>query len=153
SLFGASVTFTVTAVDAVDGPVTPICTPASGSTFHLGTTTVSCTARDSANNTVTRTFKVTVVDTTGPVIAIFQPTLPVIWPPNNKLIPEILIAVATDAVDPLPTCRITSITSNEPVGSQPDWTFFGLLFAVRAERLGTGHGRIYTINGECRDVF
>ena len=37
------------------------CTPASGSTFALGTTTVNCTASDAAGNTGTASFNVTVV--------------------------------------------------------------------------------------------
>jgi hypothetical protein len=42
---------------------TVTCVPASGSTFPEGTTTVTCTATDIANNTATCTFTVTV--TTG----------------------------------------------------------------------------------------
>src|SRR4029077_8822515 len=39
---------------------------ASGSTFALGTTTVSFTAKDAAGNTKTGTFTVVVKDTTAP---------------------------------------------------------------------------------------
>ena len=60
SAIGASVSFVATATDAVDGAVTPVCTPASGSTFAIGTTTVTCTATDAALNTVSRSFTVTV---------------------------------------------------------------------------------------------
>jgi len=45
---GAVVTYTATATDLVDGTVTVICTPASGSTFALGPTTVTCNAQDKA---------------------------------------------------------------------------------------------------------
>jgi hypothetical protein len=59
---GATVTFTATATDIVDGPVVPVCTPASGSLFAPGTTTVSCTATDAHHNaSAAKTFKVTVV--------------------------------------------------------------------------------------------
>ena len=45
------------------------CSPASGSTFALGTTTVDCDAEDAAGNNAAPThFDVTVVDTTAPVI-------------------------------------------------------------------------------------
>jgi hypothetical protein len=40
----------------------------SGSKFALGSTTVTCTATDAANNTASAIFKVTVVDTTAPTI-------------------------------------------------------------------------------------
>lgn len=67
---GAAVAYAASATDAVDGPVTPTCTPPSGSTFPLGTTTVSCTARDGAGNTATRTFRVIVRDTTPPTLTL-----------------------------------------------------------------------------------
>ena len=69
---GVIVSYTVpTATDLVDGSVAATCTPASGSTFPLGDTTVTCTATDAAGNTATSTFKVTVVvDTTPPIITL-----------------------------------------------------------------------------------
>src|SRR4030095_4687288 len=42
----------------------------SGSTFALGTTAVTATATDAAGNTATRTFNVTVRDTTKPVLTV-----------------------------------------------------------------------------------
>jgi hypothetical protein len=65
---GAPVSFTPTAQDAVDGELTPGCTPVSGSVFPLGTTTVTCTATDSAAHVVTGTFTVTVTDSEAPVL-------------------------------------------------------------------------------------
>ena len=62
SASGAVVTYTASAADAVDGPITPSCLPASGSTFALGTTTVNCSATDAAGNTASGSFTVTVVD-------------------------------------------------------------------------------------------
>ena len=44
------------------------CSPASGSTFAIGTTTVNCNARDSAGNTASSSFTVTITDLTAPVI-------------------------------------------------------------------------------------
>ena len=68
---GATVTYTTpTATDVVGGAITPTCTPASGSTFPLGTSTVTCTATDSHGNTGTATFQVTVEDTTAPVLVV-----------------------------------------------------------------------------------
>lgn len=65
---GAAVTYTATATDAVDGPRPVTCSPASGSTFPPGVTTVNCSASDLSGNTATGSFSVTVVDTTPPVI-------------------------------------------------------------------------------------
>src|SRR4029077_3355617 len=41
--------------------VSATCTPASGSTFPLGTTTVSCTTSDSAGRTASASFTVTLI--------------------------------------------------------------------------------------------
>ena len=57
---GANVAFDISATDVVDGPVTPTVSPASGSLFRIGTTTVTVTATDSSGNSATRTFNVTV---------------------------------------------------------------------------------------------
>jgi hypothetical protein len=56
----AVVTYTASATDLVDGSLTPTCTPASGSTFSAGTTTVTCTSTDAHGNKATGSFTVTV---------------------------------------------------------------------------------------------
>jgi hypothetical protein len=64
---GAKVAYgDVSAVDIVDGPMNPSCSKASDTVFALGTTTVTCSAIDAANNKGTNSFTVTVVDTTKP---------------------------------------------------------------------------------------
>ena len=71
---GASASFTASATDAlsgVDGETS--CIPASGSTFPMGPTSVSCTATDAAGNTGTAAFTVNVVDSTGPVVTYAGP--------------------------------------------------------------------------------
>lgn len=61
SAAGAVVTYTSpTASDLVDGSVPVDCAPASGSTFPLGTTTVTCTATDAHSNTAQTSFHVVV---------------------------------------------------------------------------------------------
>ena len=59
---GTTVDYTTpTATDNVDiGSVPVSCNPASGSIFPVGTTTVTCRATDTAGNTATATFTVTV---------------------------------------------------------------------------------------------
>lgn len=67
---GAEVTYDApTYTDAVSGPGTAACAPASGSLFALGATTVVCSATDTAGNAASSTFTVLVYDTTAPVIA------------------------------------------------------------------------------------
>jgi len=68
-------------------------------------------------------------------------------------------ATATDACSSsAPVCQITGISSNEPVNglgdgdTAPDWQITGPLTAsLRAERSGTGTGRIYTVQVTCTD--
>jgi hypothetical protein len=60
SATGTPVTFTASALDNVDGPVTVTCSPASGSPFPLGASTVTCSAIDAAGNPATASFTVTV---------------------------------------------------------------------------------------------
>jgi hypothetical protein len=66
---GASVEYALpTAQDDRDGPVAVSCLP--GSVFPMGTTTVRCTATDRAGNTAEAILRVTVVDTTPPVLTV-----------------------------------------------------------------------------------
>lgn len=52
------------------GPVGIACTPASGSTFPMGVTTVRCSATDRFDNTATGSFTVTLGDATAPVLSV-----------------------------------------------------------------------------------
>ena len=62
--------------DSVDGDLPSICVPADGSTFYLGTTTVTCTKTDSSGNIADEvTFVVTVIDTTSPVFSATSPAM------------------------------------------------------------------------------
>lgn len=69
---GAAVSYNTPATsDIVDGTGTASCLPASGSTFALGTTTVTCNASDKAgNNATATTFSVLVEDTTPPSLTL-----------------------------------------------------------------------------------
>lgn len=72
---GAAVNLGATALDNVDGPLTPTCVPASGSTFSINPTTpgvhsVTCSATDAAGNTGSDTATITIVDTTPPVLTL-----------------------------------------------------------------------------------
>jgi hypothetical protein len=64
----AIVTFTTPTGSDNCGSPTVVCSPASGSTFPKGTTTVTCTATDGGSNTASCNFTVTVNDTIAPTI-------------------------------------------------------------------------------------
>ncbi|HWC13433.1 MAG TPA: HYR domain-containing protein [Actinomycetota bacterium] len=58
---GTTVTYSATAVDAVTGAAAVTCDPASGSSFPIGSTTVTCAGTDLSGNVATGSFLVTVV--------------------------------------------------------------------------------------------
>jgi hypothetical protein len=64
----AVVNFTIPAATDNCSGVTVMCSPSSGSTFPKGTTTVSCTATDTAGNQAACSFTVTVQDAQPPRI-------------------------------------------------------------------------------------
>jgi hypothetical protein len=57
---GAVVTYSATALDSADSPLSPVCAPASGKLFPVGTTTVRCTATDKLGFRSSTSFPVVV---------------------------------------------------------------------------------------------
>ena len=57
---GSIIHFTVSAYDSIDGSIYPTCDYASGDTFAVGSTTVTCNAIDNAGNTGSNSFTVTI---------------------------------------------------------------------------------------------
>lgn len=95
-----------TAADLVDGSVPVTCSPASGSTFPLGTTTVICSATDSRGNKATGTFRVLVQDTTPPTLT--QPAeVEVQASTPSGAVVNYPLPQGKDAVDPAPVVTCT----------------------------------------------
>jgi hypothetical protein len=94
---GAPVSFNATASDLVDGNVSVDCTPNSGSTFPIATTTVNCSATDNAGNTANGSFTVKVQDTTGPVLSL--PANITKQATSNSQVTVNFTATANDLVD------------------------------------------------------
>lgn len=124
SAAGAVVTFTAMAVDPVDGVIPVVCVPASGSVFPLGQTTVTCSATNSFGKSDSDAAIVTVKDTTAPAIVSVTPSVTVL-PNINQIVPVTISVVATDLVDPAPSCRITKVVGgNTDLNNDGivDWT-------------------------------
>src|SRR5262249_13717346 len=99
---GAVVNFPVPATNGLCAPV--VCTPASGSFFPVGNSTVTCSNADG----IVRSFIVTVQDREAPVIAC----------PSNQIVIANSACTATNVVLGTPitsdNCGIASVTSNAP---------------------------------------
>jgi hypothetical protein len=113
---GAKVTYVVTA-NATGEPIPPeaiACKPASGSTFALGTTMVSCTVTNTYGVSASGSFTVSVLDSTPPRLSVPGPltlTSDGALPRTNASISAFLAAArAVDLVD-----THLTITSNAPV--------------------------------------
>jgi hypothetical protein len=91
-------------------------------------------------------------DITPPTVHSITASPSALWPPNNKMVPVTLSVTATDACG-IAGAKIVSVTSNEPQdGKEPDWQITGdLSLLLRAQRDGSGSGRIYTIAVEVTD--
>lgn len=98
-------------------------------------------------------------DTTPPLIASVTATPDTLWPADHRMVAVSIAVSVSDAEDPAPACAIADVTSSEPVEGQrdgdlsPDWFVTGALtLDLRAERLATGNGRLYTITVRCADA-
>lgn len=106
--------------------------------------------------------KAQVLDTTPPEITSVFANPGFVWPPNHKMKTIVIDAVITDDTDLMPTFTIIDVTSDEPVDeptdtdaviTAPDWSILGDdLVNLRAERMGDGDGRTYTITIEATDI-
>ena len=157
-------TYEVTATDICDLSPDISLSAASGSTFPLGTTVVTCTAVDDYGNTSTDDFTVTVVDTTPPVIEEITVDNGELWPPNHKMVTVSLEVVVSDLTDANPQCQIVGVSCNELPDDQngdgttePDWEFvteLGVLsLQLRAERDANTEDRVYTIHVVSVDAY
>jgi hypothetical protein len=110
-LCSAVINFTATASDNCPG-ATVSCTPASGSAFPVGTTSVTCSATDASGNVSASScsFTVTVTDVTPPVI-----TCPTNITVNNDT--GLCSAVVNFNVTATDNCTPVNVVATPPSGS------------------------------------
>jgi len=98
------------------------------------------------------------VDATAPAVSVsVSPSE--LWPPNHKYVTVKATVSATDNADPNATIALVSVTSNEPDNGTGDGDTSNDIvivnnttFQLRAERSGSGTGRIYTITYKATDA-
>ena len=132
------------------------------SIVNIATVAGDQTDPNPANNKAT----VTTTINHNPVCTAATTGLGTLWPPNHKYVAGQIAGVTDPDGNPI-TLTITGITQDEPVNStadgdtSPDATIgSGGAFKVRAERAGTGDGRVYRVaftatdglGGECSGV-
>lgn len=110
------VDYTFDASDPDDAVVSKSCTPAPGSAFPVGSTTIDCTATDSHGNAGHETFAVVVSDTTAPALTVPGPTTAEATSPAGAVVAY--TAAAHDLVDGAvtPSCS-TAAGATFPLGS------------------------------------
>jgi len=93
----------------------------------------------------------------GPDCSNARPSVATIWPPNNRWVKVKILDVVDPDGGPV-TITITGITQDEPTSSWmrrdngPDGKGVGTPVAfLRAERLGSGNGRVYVISFQAAD--
>jgi len=93
-----------------------------------------------------------------PVVSDVTPSMSYLWPPNHQLETVGLRYQVTGDGGPY-ACSV-GVASNEPVNgtgdgdTYPDWVLStDTSVRLRAERAGTGSGRVYTLTVTCQDAF
>lgn len=126
-----------------------------------GTTIVTGYATDMAGNTAKASSTI-MIDATAPTCTA-TPDPSSIWPPNHKMVAVNMAIGSSDGLSGVAGWILSSATSDEPDNGQGDgdkaddlqgWAL-GTADAggqVRAERSGSGDGRVYTLAYEVEDA-
>jgi len=134
-----------------------------GTMLPLGTHVIGLVVMDSKGASDAAQITVMVRDTIPPHLALtLSPSL--LWPPNHRMVQVKAAWQVFDACDPGPAVVLASATSSEPddaTGSEDGNTAGDIQDAsigtpdasvlLRAERSGTGPGRVYALTYAARD--
>ena len=121
-----------------------------------GITNLTYFAVDNAGNQETENSLTIRIDKTPPVISGLPAANTALWPPNRKMV-TVAVVIAADALSTLASFDVTG-TSNEPSDPKdPDVVITGTgleprTVQLRADRLASGSGRIYTLTAIAIDL-
>jgi hypothetical protein len=145
-----TVELTQGAVPGIKGGAPVNLTPFLISNLPVGDHVLTLEVGDGVNPPVSQSVVVKVIDTTAPTLA---PTADktILWPPDKKMVPVTITANAGDNSG-LPVTLTASVSCNEPNDGSVYWTepvidqaTGTITVQLRADRLGKGKGRYYTI--------
>jgi hypothetical protein len=121
------------------------------------TLTFRLVVSDGPLSSVANTVDIHVQDTNDPpVCTLAQPSVASLWPPNHTMVPVTIMGV-TDPNNQAVTITFPAVTQDEPVNglgdgdTSPDAAVSGNQILLRAERAGTGNGRVYAVHFTATD--
>ncbi len=124
--------------------------------FPLGSNDVQLVVSDGVNPAETQTVTVLIQDTTAPTVAP-MPSTALLWPANHEMVP---VTIWTNTQDNsggpiLLSARLQSSEPNDAIGdgsTEEDYALASIdnaagviIVQLRAERSGSGYGRVYTV--------
>jgi len=123
-----------------------------------GTTTLTYFAVDNAGNQEAPKTITVRIDRTQPVITGLPAAGCTLWPPDHRLVTVASVTVSDSRSGLAPGSLVVTGVSSEPENglgdgdTAPDIVIVGGTVQLRAERAGTGPGRVYTLTATATDV-
>jgi endonuclease G, mitochondrial len=159
----ASTTFTYSILDGpangdLTGSISEATRTYTPAPYYVGSDAFTFRVNDGMSESISATVSIEVVDTTPPAVSELVPSRTRLWPANHQMIDVTVEYTVTDFGDASPRCSL-HVSSNEPANGMGDgntgidWEIIDAHhLRLRAERAGTGDGRIYTIGASCVDA-
>ena len=143
------VTISFACADTLSGLLVGSPPPPTVLSTEAANQSVTGVCQDLAGNSSSTTVSGLSIDKTPPIVSCsVSPN--VLWPPNNKLVPVNAYVTVTDSLSGSAGFNLVSVTSSEPDSGLEDIQGFvagtpSVSGQLRAQRLGSGNGRVYTL--------
>jgi hypothetical protein len=137
----------------------PLTVPGRTTSFGVstpGVTTVTYSATDAAGNAEAPQALAVRLDGGQPTISGLPSDGCSLWPPNHEM-RQVAVVTAADAVSGVASLEVTATSSEPSSADDPDVLVApdgsgGFAVSLRAERRGSGRGRVYTITATAKDL-